>query len=184
MSGSDSVRTLAAARAFVRRVGICGIFSDAKRGLPSLWTVVDLPDDRGPGRGWGQKVTAIWRWKNELPATYPDEIFYGKAPGGGAVLMSLDHLRSAHYPAYHRPLAALSPLARRVHAALRLEPLSTAALREELGLTDVAGRRQLDRALKELQTSLNIARRNDPADSLDVWVPFREQYLDVAAPGD
>lgn len=183
MKTSASVRTLAQARAFVLRAGICGIFSDARGTLPSLWTAVDLPDDRGPGRGWGQKVTAIWRWKNELPATYPDEIFYGKIPGGLAVLMSLDHLREVHYPAHHRPLSAVSVLAQRVHATLRLDPLTTAGLRAELGLDDRPGRARLDRALKELQITLNIVRRPDPSDALDTWVPFREQYLAIAAAG-
>jgi hypothetical protein len=41
-------------------------------------------------RGWGEKVMAIWRWKNELPAIYPEEIFYGKIPTGHAALMSMD----------------------------------------------------------------------------------------------
>jgi hypothetical protein len=53
--------------------------------------------ERQPGeKGWGQKGIAIWRWKNELPATYPEVIFYGKIPGGRAVLMSMDYLRAEH----------------------------------------------------------------------------------------
>lgn len=175
-----TVRTLAQARAFVLQAGLCGIFSDGKKGLPRLWDVVDLPDDRGPGRGWGQKVTAIWGWKNELPAAYPDEVFYGKIPGGLAVLMSMDHLRTQHYPVHHRPIAQCSPLAREVFALLRNDPLSTAGVREALGLDDRRGRAQVDRALKELQVTLNIVRRNDPADDVDTWVPFREQYLEIA----
>lgn len=181
MARSAAVRTLAQARAFVLRTGLCGIFSDGRRGLPRLWDVVDLPDDRGPGRGWGQRVTAVWTWKNELPATYPDEIFYGKIPGGLAVLMSVAHLREHHYPAHHRPLSECGPLARKIFALLRNDPLPTAGLRAELGLDDRRGRSQVDRALKELQVTLNVVRRNDPADEVDTWVPFREQYLEVAA---
>ena len=41
-------------------------------------------------KGWGQKGIAIWRWKNELPATYP-EVLLWKIPGGRAVLMSMDY---------------------------------------------------------------------------------------------
>jgi hypothetical protein len=37
-------------------------------------------------------------------ATYPEEIFYGKIPGGRAALMSMDYLRVEHYPKHHRPL--------------------------------------------------------------------------------
>jgi hypothetical protein len=42
------VRTLKQARAYILKVGICGIFSDAGIGMPNLWEVVDLPD-RQPG---------------------------------------------------------------------------------------------------------------------------------------
>ena len=92
------VRTLKQARAYILKVGICGIFSDAGIGTPNLWEVVDLPDRQPGEKGWGQKVVAIWRWKNELPAIYPEEIFYGKTPAGHAALMSMDYLRVEHYP--------------------------------------------------------------------------------------
>jgi hypothetical protein len=36
------------------------------------------------------------------------------------------------------------------------------------------------RALQELQVTLNIVRRNSLHDEKDIWVPFAEQYLDVA----
>ena len=82
----DAVRTLKQARNYILQVGVCGIFSDAKVGMPNLWDAVDLPG-RQPGvKGWGEKVNAIWRWKNELPAMYPEEIFYGKLPSGHAAL--------------------------------------------------------------------------------------------------
>jgi hypothetical protein len=87
------VRNLKQARTYILQVGICGIFSDAGVGMPNLWEVVDLPERQAGEKGWGQKVVAIWRWKNELPALYPEKIFNGKIPGGRAVLMSLDYLR-------------------------------------------------------------------------------------------
>jgi hypothetical protein len=95
------VRTLKQARAYILQVGICGIFSDAGVGMPNLWDAVDLPDRQPGEKGWGEKVVAIWRWKNELPAIYPGEIFYGKIPGGRAILMSMDYLRAEHYPKHH-----------------------------------------------------------------------------------
>jgi hypothetical protein len=175
-----AVRTLKQARAYILRVEICGIFSDAGVGMSNLWEVVDLPD-REPGeKGWGQKVIAIWRWKNELPALYPEEIFYGKIPGGRAVLMSLDYLRVKHYPKYHRPLAECSALARKIYERLRLDPMTTGALRKELNMTRRPERTQFDRALQELQVTLNIARRNSLKDENDTWVLFSDQYLDVA----
>jgi len=178
----DSVRTLREARAFVLEKGLCGIFSDDKSRMACLWNVVDLPG-RQPGEGgWGQKVTSIWTWKNELPARYPAEIFYGKIPGGLAVLMSLKYLREVHYPKHHLPLRDCSPLAQRIYAALKLDPLTTPELREELGLTMRPEKSRFDRALKELQVTLNIARRNSLADESDTWVLFSEQYLDIAKP--
>jgi hypothetical protein len=38
-----AVRTLKQARAYILKVGICGIFSDAGVGMPNLWEAVDLP---------------------------------------------------------------------------------------------------------------------------------------------
>jgi hypothetical protein len=169
-----TVRTLKQARAYVLQVGICGIFSDAGLGMPNLWDVVDLPDRQPGEKGWGQKVVAIWRWKNELPATYPEEIFYGKIPAGRAVLMSMNYLRAEHYPKHHRPLRGCTALARKIYERLRLDPLTTGLLREELNMTLRPERTRFDRALLELQVTLNIARRNSLEDENDTWVPFRE----------
>jgi hypothetical protein len=180
----DGVRTLKQARAYILKVEICGIFSDAGIGLPNLWDVVDLPDKRPGEGGWGQKVMAIWRWKNELPAIYPEEIFYGKISTGHAALMSMDYLRMKHYPKYHRPLSECSPLAQRIYERLRLDPLTTSLLREELGMVRRPERNRFDRALQELQVTLNIARRNSLEDENDTWVLFNDQYLDVARVGD
>ena len=174
-----TVRTLAQAKAFVLRAGICGIFSDARGTIPRLWDVVDLPDRMQGERGWGQKITAIWSWKNELPAKYPREIFYGKIKGGHAVLMSMDHLREEHYAANHRPLVDCSALARKLYEVIRLDPIMTGPLRKEMNMTRPPERNQLDRALQELQVTLNVARRNSAHDANDTWVPFAEQYLDV-----
>ncbi len=177
---THSIRTLKQARAFVLEVGLCGIFSDAKGRMPSLWDATDLPTRRPGEKGWGRRVTAIWGWKNELPAIYPDEIFYGKISGGLAVLMSMDHLRASHYPKHHRPLKECSALAQKIYAVLRHDPYPTAVLREELGMSRRPERSAFDRALQELQITLNIARRNSLEDANDTWVLFREQYLDVA----
>lgn len=171
-----SIRTLEQARKFVREVGICGIFSDGKGGLVSLWDVVDLPEKQPGQKGWGERVSAIWRWKNELPATHPDEVFYGKIPGGLAVLMSLDYLWNEHYPRFHREIEECSPIARRMYGVIRVELLPTTALRNQLGMTHPPAKGKFEKALVELQTTLNVVRSNDPAATNDVWVPFREQY--------
>jgi hypothetical protein len=176
---SPTIRTLAQARAFVRQVEICGIFSDANRTMSCLWNVVDLPERRPGERGWGQKISAIWRWKNELPAHYPHEIFYGKTTSGLAVLMSIEYLRDDYYPKHHRPLSDCSPLARQLYSLIKLDPIRTGALRKEMDMTDGSNRPKFDRALRELQATLNIVRRNSLLDENDTWVPFSEQYLDL-----
>ena len=178
------VRTLKQARAYILQVGICGIFSDRGVGIPNLWDVVDLPDRQPGEKGWGQKVLAIWRWKNELPAIYPEEIFYGKIPSGRAALMSMDYLRVEHYPAHHRPLSECSALAQRIYERLRLDPQTTGSLREELSMTLRPERNRFDRALQELQVTLNIARRNSLEDENDTWVLFSDQYLEVVHAGE
>ena len=93
--------------------------------------------------------------------------------------MSMDHLREEHYPTAHRPLGDCSALARKLHEVIRLDPITTGALRKETDMTRPPERNQLDRALQELQVTLNVARRNSANDANDTWVPFAEQYLDV-----
>src|SRR5476649_734949 len=124
------IRTLEQAREYVLLVGICGIFSEVQG--QSLLAVTDLPERQPGEKGWGQKVHAIWGWKNELPAKYPEEIFYGKVPGILAVLMSLKYLREEHFSKYHRPIGECSPLAQKIYKVIRLDPLTTAELREEM----------------------------------------------------
>jgi hypothetical protein len=177
-TASPNIRTIAQARAFVRKEGLVGIFSNNEGAMASLWDVVDLPGRQPGQKGWGQKVTAIWTWKNELPARWPEEVFYGKIPGGLAVLMSIERLK-AHYPENHVPLKECSPVAQKIAAVLRFDPATTPELRRTLGMTLKPEKARFDRALQELQTTLNIARRNSLEDKNDTWVPFREQYLDI-----
>lgn len=173
------IKTFAQARAFVLKAKTCLIFGSKCSDLPSLWDVVDLPG-RQPGKpGWGQKVEAIWAWKNELPAQFPDEIFYGKLPGGLAVLMDIEHLRQVHYPAHHRPAAECSVLARRAYELIRREPRTTAELRKALSPAGALSKSKVDGALVELQVTLNITRSNEPGLKLDTWLPFAEQYPDM-----
>ncbi len=178
MAASDAgarVRTLGQARAFVLESRICTVFS-RRRGIPCLWEVVDLPDKQPGESGWGEKISHVWRWKNELPEQYPDEIFYGKLPGGHAVLMALAYLEEVHYPAHHRPLSECSHPARRLFDLIRAEPYTTGVLRQE-AIADVGCTRSaFEKALRELQVTLNIVRANDPGVGKDLWVPLSEQY--------
>lgn len=170
------VKTIELARAFVLKVKVCLIFGSEKSSLPSLWDTVDLPERRPGQKGWGEKFDAVWAWKNELPAQFPDEIFYGKLPGGLAVLMCVQHLRTVHYPAHHRPVSGCSPLARRAFELIRGEPHTTAELRKALSPSGAISKSKIESALVELQTTLNITRSNDARLKRDTWLSFAEQY--------
>lgn len=173
------IKTFEQAFEFVLKVKTCLIFGSKKSDLPSLWDVVDLPG-RQPGQpGWGAKVEAVWGWKNELPAQFPDEIFYGKLPGGLAMLMSIEHLREVHYPAHHRPVSECSALARRAYELIRSEPRTTAELRKALSPSGALSKSKVDGALVELQVTLNITRSNARGLKRDTWLPFAEQYPDI-----
>ena len=89
-----------------------------------------------------------------------------------------------HYPKHHRPLKECSPLAQRIYERLRLDPLTTGSLREELNMTRRPDRNRFNRALQELQVTLNIARRNSLEDENDTWVLFSDQYLEVVKAGE
>jgi len=170
------IKTLEQAREYVLRVKTCLIFGSKKSKLPSLWDAVTLPERQPGEKGWGQKITAIWTWKNQLPAECPDEIFYGKLPGGIAMLMSMDYLRDAHYPQHHKDISQCSPLARKIFPLIRSEPLTTTELRKAIPPTATLTKSVLDRALIELQVTLNIVRSNAPEMKNDTWLRFTDQY--------
>ena len=67
---------------------------------------------------------------------------------------------------------------------LKLGPLTTGSLREELDMTQRPERNRFERVLQELQITLNIARRNSLEDENDTWIFFSEQYLDVVHAGE
>ena len=172
------IKTIEDAYAFVHRVKICTIFAQ-KTVHSSLWENVDLPDRQSWEKGRGQKVTAVWTWKNKLPALYPDEIFYGKIRGGHAVLMEMNYLRKEHFPKAYQPVENLSRLAQFTYEQVRLEPGETGAHRN-LAISEYgATKSQFDTALKELQISLNVVRSNGLHVERDTWVTFEELYPEI-----
>lgn len=177
---TPGIKTLAQAREFVLRVKTCLIFGSKKSKLPSLWDGVTLPERKPGEKGWGRKVMAIWTWKNQLPAECPDEIFYGKLPGGLAVLMSMVHLREVHYPQHHKDISQCSSLARKIFHLIRSEPMTTTELRKLLPPSATLTKSALDRALVELQVTLNIVRSNAPEVTNDTWLRFTDQYPEFA----
>src|ERR1035437_519035 len=174
------LKTLTQAHAFVRAVGKCTIFPDKKKLTTNLWDAVDLPEKQPGEKGWGQKIGAVWSWKNQLPAVYPDEIFYGKDETGRAVLMTLEHLAKEHYPKVHRPIEQCSPMARKVYALVKVEPITTTALRNSVAGKDKLLRAAFAKAMTELQVTLNIVRSNAPEIECDTWVRFSELYPSIS----
>ncbi len=124
-------------------------------------------------------MSAVWDWKNRLPATYPDEIFYGKVKGGFAVLMTMDYLREVHFAAAYRPVNELNVVAQIIFEKIRTEPWETGDLRAEVLADFDCSKSQFDTALKNLQISLNVARSNDPDVERDTWLTFQELYPEL-----
>ena len=170
------IKTFEEARFLIRELKICTIFESAKSGLPSLWEYVDLPEKQEGEKGWGQKVSAVWSWKNRLPAEFPDEIFYGKINGGFAVLMTMDYLRDVHFASSYKSVDQLNPLSATIFEKIRNEPWETTDLRKEVIEAYGCSKSQFDTALKNLQISLNIVRSNDPGIERDTWLTFEELY--------
>ena len=173
------IKTLEQAYQFVKKMKICTIFESDKVDYPSLWEHVDLPNKQPGEKGWGEKMTAVWTWKNQLPSEYPTEIFYGKVKGGTAVLMEMNYLAREHFPKAYEDIQTQDELAQHIYSKVAVEPWDTTSLRkaaiEDTGCT----KSRFDTALKNLQITMNIVRLNDTKIERDTWVPFKELYLDI-----
>jgi endonuclease-8 len=174
---TSTVRTLEAARDFVLQVGLCGVLYDPKGKLPTLWDALAFTET-GPN-AWGEKLARVWTLRQQLAATYPQQIFTGKVRGGHIVLMSMQRLQQ-EYARYHRPLEACSELAQQLFAILAQGPIATPLLRQAAGMVTRKDRGRFERALQELQTTFHIV-RSTTAGSSDAWVPFLQQYPQFAA---
>lgn len=173
------IKTFEEARYLIQELQICTIFESSKSKLPSLWEHVDLPEKQAGEKGWGEKVSAVWDWKNRLPATYPDEIFYGKIKGGFAVLMTMDYLRDTHFAAAYKNVHTLNRVAEQTFDRVRLEPWETGPLRKDVMYDTGCSKSQFDTALKNLQISMNIARVNELGIERDTWLSFRELHPEI-----
>lgn len=171
------VKTLEGARKFVKQVKICTVFPSEKTELTSLYEHVDLPEKQPGESGWGKRVEAVWPWKNQLPAEYPTEIYYGKIKGGFAVLMEMNYLEQTHFPSAFKSVSSLNQLAQQIFEKIRNEPWTTSDLRKEVIQETGCSKSQFDTALKNLQISLNIVRAGETEQ--DTWLTFREVYADI-----
>lgn len=173
------VRTFEDATEFVLKHKVVTVFGSKGSEYPSLWDHTDLSEEKPAGGGWNPKVVAVWDWKTRIPQSFPDEIFYGKVPGGDAVLMCMDYLRDVHYAKAFTPVTQLPQLCQQIYACIRLEPSYTGDLRKHAIAEFHTTKSRFDTALKKLQISLNIVRSMDPQIENDLWLPFSEVHLDI-----
>jgi len=173
------IKTFEEAFQFVLTEKVCTVFGSKKSPYASLWDNTDLSEDKPKAGGWSPKVMAVWDWKTRIPQTYPDEIFYGKVPGGDAVLMEMNHFATKHYPTAFQPVDELDALSVGVYEMIEQEPAYTGILRKRAISELSCTKSRFDTALKKLQISLNIVRSNDPKLQNDFWLPMREVHLEI-----
>ena len=173
------IKTFEQAYQFVLEQKVCTVFGSKGSPYPSLWDNTQLSEKKPAAGGWSPKVMAVWDWKTRIPQTYPDAVFYGKVPGGDAVLMEMTYFRDTHYPTAFQPVSELDQLAQDVYKLITLEPDYTGPLRKKAMANFACTKSQFDTALKRLQISLNIVRSNDRMYENDFWLSMREVHLDL-----
>jgi hypothetical protein len=171
------IKTIEGAAAFVRDVKICTVFPSEKTEHTSLYENVDLPEKQPDDSGWGERIEAVWAWKNKLPAENPSEIYYGKIKGGFAVLMDIGYLDEVHFSSAFKPVESLNRLAQQIFEKIRMEPWTTTELRKEMIQEVGCSKSQFDTALKNLQISLNVVREAEAEQ--DTWLTFQEVYAEI-----
>lgn len=173
------IKTFEEAYQFVLDRTVVTVFGSKGSPHPSLWDNTDLSEEKPKSGGWSPKVMAVWDWKTRIPQTYPEQVFYGKIPGGDAVLMEMNHFRDVHYAAAYQDVMELDPLCQEVFELIRLEADYTGPLRKRAMARFACTKSQFDTALKKLQISLNVVRSNDPKLKNDFWLPMREVHMDI-----
>lgn len=175
------IKTFKEAYNFVLQQKVCTVFGSKNSPYPSLWNNTDLSEKIPKDGGWNPKVVAIWDWKTRIPQTYPDQIFYGKVPGGDAVLMEMEYFRQTHYPATYQSIDKLNLLCQQVYRMIRIEPDYTGVLRKRAICEISCSKSQFDTALKKLQISLNVVRSNDPQHQNDFWLAMQEIHPEIVS---
>ena len=177
------IKTFDQAYQFVLDNKVCTVFGSQGSPYVSLWDNTALSEKKPKSGGWSPKVKAVWDWKTRIPQTYPEQIFYGKVPGGDAVLMEMEHFRQVHFPGAFQHVSELDGLAQEVYELIRREPDYTGPLRKRAIENCGCTKSQFDGALKRLQISLNVVRSNDPQFQNDFWLPMQEVHLDLMQDG-
>ena len=123
------IKTFEDACEFILENKVVTVFGSKGSSYASLWDNTDLSEEKPAGGGWSPKVSAVWKWKTEIPQTFPGEVFYGKVPGGDAVLMEMEYFRTVHYPEHAQPVSELDPLSQSIYEFIQEEPAYTGDLR-------------------------------------------------------
>ena len=173
----NSIKTIEQARDFILQVGTISFLHDSKGGC-SLWDAVDAADTKLGESGESEKEALVWLWKNELPALYPNEIFYGKRKSG-AMLCTIEELKR-HYAENYRPLEALSENAKRLFHLIEQAPVTNRELRELAYLSGKEYKTAFDKAMNELQVTYQIVRIPAGQYDPDTWTTFASRYPDIA----
>jgi hypothetical protein len=146
------VNSIEAAARYVDRLGFALLFPTERADAPALYEAVAGEDAIPFQNGMGPAESAVWTWKDELPAA--GLAWYGRFLYGRACLLSPTLLR-ALYPGAGEPddheALELPPGSHRIVEALITGPLSSAALREIIG-----DRRRYDRAVNALHRNLLV----------------------------
>lgn len=151
------VDSVAAAEAFIERVGFAACLTDARRPGPSLYVAVCGRRDAVMPRNvqTDPEAALTWRLKDELIRR--GNVYYGKLTGGRATFIARRLI-----PAFNAVCGVrrsdeaerLSPAARAILRVLRHEwEMGTADLRTDAGIDD---RRTFTRALDELQAAMLV----------------------------
>ncbi len=123
------IKTIDDACQFVLEQKVVTVFGSKNSPYQSLWDNTGFSEKKPKAGGWSPTVKAVWDWKTRIPQTYPHSVFYGKVPGGDAVLMEMQHFRHVHYVSAFQPVGELDSLAQGVYDLIRLEPAYTGPLR-------------------------------------------------------
>ncbi len=173
------IKTFEEACEFILANKVVTVFGSKNSPYPSLWDNTDLSEEKPAEGGWSPKVKAVWAWKTQIPQTFPDDFFYGKVPGGDAVLMEMEYFKTEHYPQHYQPVSELPPLSQGIYEFILMEPAFTGALRKQAMAEFGCTKSRFDTALKKLQISLNIVRSNDPSLENDFWLTFEDVHPDL-----
>jgi hypothetical protein len=146
-------RSVSDAAAFVDSVGFALLFPADRFAAPSLYEAVAGPDAVAWQHGMGEAESAVWDWKDELPAS--GTAWYGKFLFKRASLLSPKALgllyRGAGDIDDYRGFD-LGPEARRIAQALAVAPVSSAVLRGDI----IGDRAAYERGITELHRSLLV----------------------------